>query len=725
MGYLGHVISNEGVKVDQSKIEAITKWPLPRTVRAVRGFLGLSGYYRKFIQGYGVIAAPLTKLLRKIGFSWNEEAEEAFLALKKSLSESPVLALPDFTRDFIVECDASGSGIGAVLQQDGHPIAFYSRKLAERHMKLAAYERELIGLAKAIIHWRPYLWGRHFVIRTDHYSLKFLLEQRLSTSPHIHWISKLLGFDFGVEFRSGMTNKVADASSRRNETTIDESCEVYALHSPDKSILTRLRQEIDQSTKLGELRDRIIRGEESTIWEARNGLIFRKGQAYIDADSVLVQEVVSSFHNFGHEGVQKTMDRIRRDFYWKGWKKSVQEFISNCQVCQQNKWETLQPAGLMQPLSVPTRIWADISMDFVEALPKVSGKTVILVVVDRFSKYAHFIALSHPYTAVSVAEAFFRDIVRLHGIPETIVSDRDKVFRSIFWRELFKLLGTNLCFTTAYRPQSDGQTEVVNRTLEMYLRCVTGDVPKKWLTWLPWVEYCYNTSFHTSLKTTPFKMVYGREPPRLLDYNAGSSQVEAVDVALEKRDEFLAMARERLLDAQNRMKTVYDNHHRALEFKVGDWVWLKIQPYRQLTVARKSFNKLSPKFYGPFEVLARIGSVSYRLRLPETTQIHDVFHVSLLKEHKGEHRKENPNLPPILQGRVMPPKPVKLLRARMRGGARQILVKWTEDESTSSTWEDAEKLLEAYPEMEFEDKLLVEEGSNDTRYGITYHRKKK
>ncbi|CAA7049897.1 unnamed protein product [Microthlaspi erraticum] len=413
------------------------------------------------------------------------------------------------------------------------------------------------------------------------------------------------------------------------------------------------------------------------------------------------------------------MERIRRDFYWTGWKQTVKDFIANCQVCQKNKWETLQPAGLMQPLTVPTRIWADISMDFVEALPKVSGKTVILVVVDRFSKYAHFIPLSHPYTAVSVAQAFFQDIVRLHGIPETIVSDRDKVFRSLFWRELFRLLGTNLCFTTAYRPQSDGQTEVVNRTLEMYLRCVTGDAPRKWLTWLPWVEYCYNTSFHTSLKTTPFRLVYGRDPPRLLDYTAGSSQLDEVDVALEQRDEFLEMARERLLEAQQRMKAVYDNHHRALEFNKGDLVWLKIQPYRQLTIARKAFTKLSPKFYGPFEVLARIGTVSYRLQLPEGSRIHDVFHVSLLKPHRGEPPTSCPVLPPVLQGRVVPAKPVKLLRARLQGKTRQVLAQWT-DAVDTCTWEDAEKLIEAYPELELEDKLLVEEGSNDTRYELVH-----
>lgn len=239
VGYLGHVISREGVKVDQTKIEAVTTWPRPSTVRAVRGFLGLSGYYRKFIQDYGVIAAPLTQLLKKAGFHWSEEAENAFISLKKSLSESPVLALPDFTKSFIIECDASGSGIGAVLLQQDHPIAFFSRQLAERHHKLVAYERELIGLAKAVIHWRPYLWGRQFLIRTDHYSLKFLLEQRLSTSPQIHWISKLLGYDFGVEFRSGKTNKAADALSRWSDSPEEEPCKVNALTHSEKGILAR------------------------------------------------------------------------------------------------------------------------------------------------------------------------------------------------------------------------------------------------------------------------------------------------------------------------------------------------------------------------------------------------------------------------------------------------------------------------------------------------------
>lgn len=214
-----------------------------------------------------------------------------------------------------MEYDALGSGIGAVLQQQGHPVAFFSRKLAERHFKLAAYERELIGLSKAVLHWRPYLWGRKFTIRTDHYSLKYLLEQRLSTSPQVHWVSKLLGFDFGVEYRTGATNKVVDALSRREENDKEEECSITILKGADQGSFAKLREEVERNSTLADLRDKIIRGEMSEIWEAKDGLVLHKGRAYILAESTLVQEVVSGFHNFCHEGVQKTMDHIRRDFY--------------------------------------------------------------------------------------------------------------------------------------------------------------------------------------------------------------------------------------------------------------------------------------------------------------------------------------------------------------------------------------------------------------------------
>jgi len=205
--------------MDPAKVQAILDWPTPRSARAVRGFLGLAGYYRKFVHNYGTVAAPLTALLKKDGFSWDEATTAAFTALKAAVTSAPVLAMPDFAKDFIVECDASSHGFGAVLVQDGHPVAFFSRPVAPRHRSLAAYERELIGLVQAVRHWRPYLWGRRFIVKTDHYSLKYLLDQRLTTIPQHHWVGKLLGFDFSVEYKSGASNTVADALSAATTTT--------------------------------------------------------------------------------------------------------------------------------------------------------------------------------------------------------------------------------------------------------------------------------------------------------------------------------------------------------------------------------------------------------------------------------------------------------------------------------------------------------------------------
>jgi hypothetical protein len=231
VAYLGHVISAEGVAMDSTKVQAIRDWPVPRSVRALRGFLGLAGYYRKFVLNYGAVAAPLTALLKKDGFTWTDAAAYSFDALKAAVTSAPVLAMPDFAKPFTVECDASTHGFGAVLIQDGHPIAFFSRPIAPRHRALAAYERELIGLVHAVRHWRPYLWGRRFVVKTDHYSLKYLLDQRLSTIPQHHWVGKLLGFDFSVEYKPGATNTVADALSRR-DTKEETAGTVLALCSP-------------------------------------------------------------------------------------------------------------------------------------------------------------------------------------------------------------------------------------------------------------------------------------------------------------------------------------------------------------------------------------------------------------------------------------------------------------------------------------------------------------
>ncbi|WVZ63880.1 hypothetical protein U9M48_013475 [Paspalum notatum var. saurae] len=239
VSYLGHVISEAGVTIDLAKVQAIHDWPVLRSALAVRSFLGLAGYYCKFVHNYGTVAVPLTALLKKEGFSWNEAAAAAFIALKDAVTSAPVLAMPDFSKPFVVECDALSHGFSAVLVQDGHPVAFFSRPVAPRHRALAAYERELIGLVQAVRHWRPYLWGRRFLVKTDHYSLKYLLDQRLATIPQHHWVGKLLSFDFTVEYKAGAANVVADALSRRD---IPEDGAVLVLSAPRFDFVDRLRQ---------------------------------------------------------------------------------------------------------------------------------------------------------------------------------------------------------------------------------------------------------------------------------------------------------------------------------------------------------------------------------------------------------------------------------------------------------------------------------------------------
>ena len=719
IAYLGHVISAQGVAMDPAKVQAVVDWPQPRSARAVRGFLGLAGYYRKFVHGFGTIAAPLTTLLKKEGFLWTEAAAQAFTALKSALTTAPVLALPDFALPFIVECDASTYGFGAVLLQGQHPVAFFSRPVAPRHQSLAAYERELIGLVLAIRHWRPYLWGRRFLVHTDHYSLKFLLDQRLATIPQHHWVGKLLGFDFSVEYKAGRNNTVADALSRRDTDDI----KLLAISASHFNFVDQLRVFNTEDPALIALRDEIITGQRSAPWAVLDGLVTYKGRLYIPPGAPLLDELITAVHADGHEGVQRTLHRLRRDIQSPSLRAAVQDFVRNCTTCQRNKSEHLQPAGLLLALPVPTTVWTDISMDFIEALPKVGGKSVILMIVDRFSKYAHFVALAHPYSAETVAQAFFREIVRLHGIPQSIVSDRDPVFTSTFWKELMRLSGINLQMTTVFHPQSDGQAEAANKVITMYLRCLTGDRPRQWLRWLPWAEYIFNTAFQTALKTTPFTIVYGREPPSIRSYEPGETRVAAVVKSMAEREEMLADARARLEQSQDVYRRVYNKHHRELSFAVGDWVWLRLRHRAPASLQGATKGKLRPRFFGPYRVAAVINDVAYRLELPPRARLHDVFHVGLLKKFVGTPPQAPPALPPIHHGATQPV-PERASKARLARGVRQVLIHWQNEPAASATWEDLEDFQDRYPTFQLEDELLLQ-GGRDVMWGRQYSRRPK
>jgi len=275
--------------------------------------------------------------------------------------------------------------------------------------------------------------------------------------------------------------------------------------------------------------------------------------------------------------------------------------------------------GLLQPLPTPKGVWQDLTMDFIEGLPKSEGFSVILVIVDRLTKYAHFLALKHPYSAATIAQTFLDNIVKLHGFPLSITTDRDPIFVSNFWKQLFTKYKIQLNLSTAYHPQTDGQSERVNQCLEMYLRCAVHDSPLTWKSWLSLAELWYNTSVHSSLGCTPFKALYG------YDANLGAIPTITPDTnpdvneVIQNRKFHLQSLKEHLARAQNKMKQTADTKRTDFQFTVGDQVLLKLQPYTQSSVANRPFPKLAYKYYGPYTILQRIGQVAYKLQLPENS----------------------------------------------------------------------------------------------------------
>lgn len=332
-------------------------------------------------------------------------------------------------------------------------------------------------------------------------------------------------------------------------------------------------------------------------------------------------------------------------FAWPHLKQSIKDYVAHCSTCQQDKTKRTTTPGLLSPLPVPDESWKHISMDFIDGLPRSNSYNCILVVVDRFSKYAHFLPLSHPFTALQMATLFMNNIFKLHGLPKAIVSDRDKVFTSNLWRELFKLMGTQLHMSSAYHPQSDGQTETVNQCLETYLRCFVHSCPAKWSAWLALAEFWYNTSYHSSLGNTPFFILYGNHPYHLGIEAPGPSSNSDLASWLQDRELMQQLAQRHLLQAQRKLKSQADKKRSFRTFQVGDSIFVKIQPYVQTSLATRSSNKLSFRYFGPFKVIAKIGEVAYQFELPEDYMIHPVFHASQLKKAVSSNDVVSQELP--------------------------------------------------------------------------------
>ncbi|GAU28744.1 hypothetical protein TSUD_372530 [Trifolium subterraneum] len=670
--YLGHLITGSGVAVDPMKVQSVIQWPVPKNVKGVRGFLGLTGYYRKFIKDYGKIAKPLTELTKKEGFKWGPQAQKAFEVLKQKLTTAPVLALPDFDKEFVVECDASGVGLGAILMQERKPIAFFSKALGGKSLAKSAYERELMAVALAVQHWCPYLLGRHFIVTTDQKSLKQLWQQRITTPDQQNWATKLLGYQFDIVYKPGVENRGADALSRLPEGEL-EALVSYPIWEEG----TVIQEEVHKDKALLKIiKDLEDKPDSRPGFKYKQEVLFYEDRLVLSAQSSLITKMLEEFHvtpEGGHSGFYRTYRRLAANVYWIGMKARVQEYVKACDVCQRQKYLAVAPGGLLQPLPIPSAIWEEVSMDFITELPKSRGFEAVFVVVDRLSKYCHFIPLKRPYIARTVAEVFAREVIRLHGLPTAIVSDRDPLFISNFWTELFRLQGTTLKMSSAYHPETDGQTEVVNRCLETYLRCFIADQPRSWMSWIPWAEFWFNTTFHAATGSTPFELVYGRKPPVITRLLQGETRVAAVQKELEERDEALKQLRVHLQRAQDRMKNFADAKRTDRSFNVGEWVFLKLRPYRQQSVVSRINVKLAVRYYVEHE-------------LPQEVEESGVEHFT----------------------------PEGVLATRLNGPegqrVKQVLIQWTDKAVEEATWEDMVTIANQFPEFNLEDKVALLEG---------------
>jgi hypothetical protein len=332
-------------------------------------------------------------------------------------------------------------------------------------------------------------------------------------------------------------------------------------------------------------------------------------------------------------------------------------------------------------------------VDFVEGFPKSGRFDGVLVVVVKFSRYTHFIAISHPYTAATITRLFLDNIFKLHSMPLSIISDRDPIFTSAFWRELFCLTGTKLRLSSSYHPQTDGQTERVNQSLKAFLRCFAQACPQRWAQWLSLVEYWYNTNWHSALNKSPIEILYNHSPRHFGLVPSDARGLTDLQHWLDERNTILALLHQQLLRVQQKMKSAADKKRSFLEFAVDDLVFLKLQPYIQNSVAINSNQKLAYKYYGPYRVLARVGKVAYRLDLPDTSRIHPVIHVSQLKRAIGPGDQVQSTLPVSNPGLQVP---FKILQSRVcRKGCSsisQVLIQWSGMTEDSVTWEDSEAL---------------------------------
>ena len=644
--YLGHTVSARGIHTEPSKIEAVKKMCPPNNVEQVRSFLGLAGYYRKFIPNFATIAAPLTSLTKKgCKFQWLTVHQRSFDLLKRQLCNAPILVYPQLDAPFILQTDASNVGLGAVLTQkdssgDERVIAYASRTLTERERNYSVLEKEALAVVFATQHFRVYLLGQKFKLVTDNNALTWL--HKIEPKGRIaRWIMGLQEFEFEISHRPGRENANADALSRLVDTadrhSVEEMSDKYTtcfvkltpelnlhqaqLKDPDIAIVVALKeQRLPKPPLFVWKKNEILR----TLWYCWDELFLSDGllvraistgqkvprRVFVVPQSV-VGQILHSLHSGpsgGHMGITRTLYRIKQRFFWPKMQECVKNYITSCSECMQSKLLPNQGKAPLTPILVsePFVFWA---IDYMGPLPETSrGNKHLLVVGDHFTKWCEAFA-TKDQKAQTVARLLVSKLFSRFGPPDILHSDQGQNFESNLMHEICQIMGIKKSRTTAYHPQGDGQVERQNRTLQEILSSFVGEHPENWDLYVDQAVYAYNTSRHETTGYSPYELVFGREPRMPIEVDLGvplqnprshSEYAREVRQAIRNSTE---IAQKNLYAAKKRQALYADRKSKEWKpFELGSYVWLR----------RPKKWKFGRKWVGPYKVLVKMG-VNYKV----------------------------------------------------------------------------------------------------------------
>jgi hypothetical protein len=722
--FLGHTLTQDGIKPSKDKCEAIKNWETPKSVTGVRSFIGFVAFYRRYIKSFGKIVCPLYDLTKKsCTFYWNKECEEAFQELKTIMINPPVLKLPEPGKAYEIWTDASEFAIGGVLHQDERPCAFESVKLTN---KWPIHDREMYAIVHCCKQWETLLVDSpKFTIFTDNVSCKYFDTKDKLTSMQMRWQDYLSRFDFQIVYKPGRLNVVADALSRTEQyyQICHWVCRAFKVESEWPKIIKEAYKDDAQAQKwikqltLASASRSNVQKPACITWV--DGLLkYKQNRIYIPKS--LRTRLLVLFHEsqwVGHGGQKSTLRLLKRNkAYWANMRQDCVDFVATCHVCQKNRTSYQKTAGLLEPLPIPTEPWESIAMDFIGELPKSKSYDSILVVVDRFSKMACFIPLKTTATAKDVADLVFAHVFRHWGMPKTMLSDRDPKFIAKFWKQLFHKMGAELLRSSAYYSQTDGQTERTNLELENYLRNYTDANQSNWSDLLYMAEFRYNSQVHSAIKFSPFFLATGRNPrlpiwfenPKEADLQ---SSVPAVEDFLKARLLAYEEATTSIACAQRSYKGQSDKHRRDVVFEVGNLVKVHLEKHQ---CPKGLSHKLALKWMGPFRIVQKIGKKAYKLDLPESMRITHVFNVKRLElwrqDERFEGREQVLRPPPEVTADGEQVFEVEAIinhqtRTTRAGRRTKYLIKWKGYDHCENTWlpeyelSTAPLVLEAYKQL--------------------------